>query len=232
MNVRLLATVALAAAAAIPRVASASPTPVGEGCGSILTTRDGTAVGVIRGGPVAVPGAAAVTLTCTVIDYFDDSVLFTTSSDTHPGATVLEPRVVQFPMDSGLYNLCSTLDVDGTTWYENNGWTTVPDTSCRPDPWPPLGTVYDALPPEARPAAGYALCMVDAMSPVHFYRTTCDSTEVIEQVGGLIEPVDDAACEAFRAARPGAGPVEIREDGDVYVDGGLWWDCKPYEPGS
>jgi hypothetical protein len=41
--------------------------------------------------------------------------------------------------------------------------------------------------------------------------------------------VDPQVCPRLQALAPGAGPVEIRPDGDVYIGSDWYWDCPPYE---
>ncbi|HVF05341.1 MAG TPA: hypothetical protein VNA20_10900 [Frankiaceae bacterium] len=45
----------------------------------------------------------------------------------------------------------------------------------------------------------------------------------------LVTYADPVVCPAFKARAPGAGPVFINEQGDVYVNGSPQWDCPPYD---
>ena len=57
---------------------------------------------------------------------------------------------------------------------------------------------------------------------------------VLELLGPYLDLVfgyvDPAVCAAFQDQAPGAPPtVVIDDEGDVYLDGSLFWDCPPYE---
>ncbi|HWL37069.1 MAG TPA: hypothetical protein VNQ77_12845 [Frankiaceae bacterium] len=49
-----------------------------------------------------------------------------------------------------------------------------------------------------------------------------------EKGGFCGAPVDETICAAFAAFAPGAGPVAITPQGDVFLTGELFWDCPPY----
>jgi hypothetical protein len=66
------------------------------------------------------------------------------------------------------------------------------------------GAGWGDLPPEGHPD------FVDAL---------------VETVNGVWPHVDPVACAAFGALAPGAGPVQVTPEGDVYLTGDLLWDC-------
>ncbi|HVF05862.1 MAG TPA: hypothetical protein VNA20_13550 [Frankiaceae bacterium] len=236
MRLSIAATAALVATGALPSVATATPPPVGKQCSFAAVEQQPPAaghwVGHVRGGPVGVPGASAVTLTCEIHvgnRTHSAAAAVTETSVTAPGATALEPRLVQYTADaSDVVAVCTRVVADGTTWYGSGGtWSSDAGSSCLAPLWPPFDPgLYDELPPAAREGTGYALCLVLALSPVQ-PRTTCDSTPFLTEVFATVDP---HACAAFVAARPGVAPVVIDEGGDVYVSGELWWDCPPYQP--
>ena len=53
--------------------------------------------------------------------------------------------------------------------------------------------------------------------------------EIVDLLIWTFGHVDRAGCAVLAALSPGTPPVTIDPEGDVYVDGELWWDCPPYE---
>ena len=54
--------------------------------------------------------------------------------------------------------------------------------------------------------------------------------ELLELLDAMfVELADPVVCPALKARAPGAGPVFINEQGDVYVLGTPQWDCPPYD---
>ena len=53
--------------------------------------------------------------------------------------------------------------------------------------------------------------------------------DIIDIIDGvIIEYVDPVLCDQLDN-HPGVyGPIEIKPDGDVYINGEFFWDCKPY----
>jgi hypothetical protein len=57
-----------------------------------------------------------------------------------------------------------------------------------------------------------------------------DLIDYVVGLGGWLpwQHVDQLACPAFGALAPGADPVQVTPEGDVYVYGERQWDCPPY----
>lgn len=56
-----------------------------------------------------------------------------------------------------------------------------------------------------------------------YYRRVYNIVETVGRAG------DATACPRLAALAPGAGPVTVDAEGDVYAGGGLVFDCPPYE---
>ncbi|HVF05861.1 MAG TPA: hypothetical protein VNA20_13545 [Frankiaceae bacterium] len=225
MRFRLLSVIALAAAAAFPGLAHAGTAPEGNPCAFLTVnqselTGPTTWTGHIRGGPVAAPGAAAVTLTCSIHvgNATHAGPAAVVESAAGPGIAVLEPRVVSYQAEEwDLVATCTAATVDGVTWYRaGNGWSPDPSTPCVvTQTINPLHPPIPDLPPPLDPVENYLRC--------YFSGVTIDCGPYLWQ--GL----DGTLCPALIAARPSlTGVVDIREDGDLYVNGEFWWDCPPY----
>ena len=66
--------------------------------------------------------------------------------------------------------------------------------------------------------------------------TTCDPStntqvppqEVIDLINSFLILVDPTICDALKAVKGTYGPILIDDQGDVYINGVLWYDCPPY----
>lgn len=54
----------------------------------------------------------------------------------------------------------------------------------------------------------------------------------VQDLFSMTAYADGVACPLLQQVSPGAGPVVIDAQGDVYVSDELWWDCPPYQDGS
>lgn len=216
-----VAVAGLVAAAALPVAAGPPGPPTGRPCRFAAVGSGSTWTGEVDGGPVAAPGAAAVTLTCSIHvgnDTHAGAAAVTETSVTGPGVTALEPRPVTFQAEEwDVVVGCTAATVDGTTWYWDGGaWTPDGTAGCTAPLWPPVQPW--PAPEPVDEVAGYAWCVVFGTTRE---RTTCDSSRMLDAV----------VCAALLAARPGVGGVlDIRPDGDAYVAGEWVWDCPPYGP--
>lgn len=52
--------------------------------------------------------------------------------------------------------------------------------------------------------------------------------DLFDVVFDLVYGLDPVVCPRFADAAPGAGPVVVEPDGDVYVADTFLWDCPPY----
>lgn len=52
--------------------------------------------------------------------------------------------------------------------------------------------------------------------------------EVIDLINSILVLVDPTICQALAAVAGNYGPIVIDGEGDVYLNGVLWYDCPPY----
>lgn len=220
---RLLAAALLAAVLPMPGAEAAHQPPAGEGCRYLAVGDDNLGAdtwhGVLHGGPVT--GDGTVQLTCRIVVNawtHDATAAVTVSSLPTPRVAALEPTRVSFEAGyDDFVAMCTSVRVNGITWYETHGgWSTDPASYC----WKHLP--WELVPEPLRPVVDGVACLV--------FGDACDVIGPL--LGEVFEVVDPAVCERFVAAAPGVPPVEIRPDGDVYVNGEWWWDCPPYGNGA
>ena len=71
---------------------------------------------------------------------------------------------------------------------------------------------------------------------VHGLESGCGETtntqippqEVIDLLNSILVLVDPTICDALKLVAGNYGPIVIDAQGDVYVNGVLWYDCPPY----
>ena len=118
-------------------------------------------------------------------------------------------------------SVCTSVEIDGAGTFhldaETRRWTTSPLGHCsyfhyREDP-------LTELPYE----------MLDDVD--HVVEDEVDP--VVSDLNAFVEDeVDPVVCPLLAAQAPGAGPVVVEPEGDVYAADTFVWDCPPYEEGT
>jgi hypothetical protein len=176
---------------------------------------------------VAAPGAAAVSVRCSVHagnETHDGPAVTEATGGPSANAAVIPLAVTTYPYDAtAAETVCGEATVDGTTWYWTGlAWSLDTRSGCgvRISPGDcldyggcvPWNTVpWDDLPPELQPAVGFVACEAFAF-----------------EKGGCL---DGLVCPYLVGLAPGLpGVVDVRPDGDIYLAGQFFWDCAPYAP--
>jgi hypothetical protein len=229
-----LAALAVTTAPLAPAHAAAGPPATTSPC-SVVTVDGSAASGeevAVFSGRVAAPGAAAVSVRCSLHadnDTHDGPAVAEATGGPTPHAAAIPVAVTTHPYDeTAVEYLCGEATVDGTTWYWTGlGWSTAAGSGCgvlvnlsdclaygscgqwEYVPWDDVP--WDSVPPALQPAVAFVRCEAFA-----FDRVGCP---------------DAAVCPYLAALAPGEpGVVDIRPDGDLYVAGQSIWDCPPYNP--
>lgn len=218
MNVRRTVLAAVVTLAAIgPAGAAQAEGPEGAPCAMVFRERDAVTEVVLAGGPVAATG----TLTCTVqlgsgVHSGADTV---SASATGVGVVVLQPTGVWYPPTTQRAYLCTQFTPAlGAPLY----WTPTSDGlgEWSTDPGGPCGGV-----------GAFAVQAVEDLVQivVDIYHDLCSVDLCIPPPWWSDRVLDPTVCPILSSFPSTVPFVVIDQQGDVYVDGDLVWDCPPYQ---
>ena len=214
MNVRALLPALAVVLAVVPGSPAAAAGPAdGGGCAGawrIDHPAEGRELAVFAADPVVIADGTDLRtgrVTCSIqygVRHSDPDAVAVTSLTT-PGAVALPPVAADYVRGEWWQTpqMCTEVEIDGAgTFYwdtESSAWSPDPDAPCYLRDGDPFDVVFDLV----------------------------DGVDAFVQAL-YVDDVDPVVCPLLADAAPGAGPVVVEPEGDVYVAESLLWDCPPY----